>query len=396
MFERSIWKKILPWFLLSTYVVVLAVVLVNSQGVVDNVKWFISLFNPLIYGCAIAFVLNLPMKFIEKQLQKVIPEKSRIRKSVRVIALVLTIVLAFIVMFLLTVIVVPKIADSLGLVINNITLMIRNFINNIDSILGYFNVDVNLIDFKQVEEFLKMPWNEIIQKGMLFLGNSASGILSTTVAFGNTFMLWFAGFMFSLYILSSKETFARQSKKLLFAYLKKDHAFKVIEVGKLAHQIFSNFISGQMLEAVILGILYYIGLKLFNMPFAELISTLIAVTSLVPVFGPMFGMAIGAFLIFTLDPLKALGFVIFFQVLQEFENNFIYPRVVGNSVGLPGLWTLLSIFVFAGLLGVFGMLIAVPTTALIYTLLAAHVNKTLDEENIEINEDMVIFNSKDE
>ena len=397
MFNHAIWKKIKPWVILSTYIIFLLVILSNFDDFMSNVTWVISLFNPLLYGLGIAFVLNLPMSFIERQFRKMIKEDSKITKLVRPISLLLTLVIAFTFISLLSVIVLPRIAASLGSVINNISIVLQNFFNNLDEILTFFNIDVNLIDLKQVENFLKMPWSDIINKGLQLIGNSASGILSTTVAFGNSFMIWFAGFMFSLYILSSKETLARQTKKLMFAYGKREYALRLLEIAKLAQRTFSKFIGGQMCEAAILGCLYFIGMKVFNMPFAELIATIIAITSLVPVFGPMIGMIIGAFLIFTVNPLTALGFVIFYQVLQEIENNLIYPRVVGNSVGLPGIWTLLSIFVFGGLFGIIGMLTAVPTTAVIYILLNDHVNSTLDKEKIEITDDGICFqeDSKD-
>ena len=177
-------------------------------------------------------------------------------------------------------------------------------------------------------------------------------------------------------------------KKVLVVIFKEKGAKRCVVIGRKANEIFSGFIGGQLMEACILGILYYIGMTLFKMPFAELISSIIAIASLVPVFGAMFGMIIGAILIFTINPLQALVFIVFYQVLQEIENNLIYPRVVGSSVGLPGLWTLLSIFVFGGLFGVFGMLTAVPTTALIYNLFVEYVNNRLESMAITVDEEI--------
>lgn len=382
--ERPNWKKVKPWFLLSTYVVILAAVMFNFAEVKTYLFWIISLFKPLFYGIAIAFVLNLPMRFIESKIKNYVPPTSILYKKSRGFSLVLTILLAMGFVTLLSVIVIPRIIDSLTLVVHNISTLLYDFVINIDHILDYLKIDADLIDLSQVENFLKMPWQEILTNSLNLLSSSASGLVSKTLAFGNSFALWFAGFMFSLYMLSSKESFIRQIKKVLLVYLGESKAKKMIEAGNLANDIFSSFIAGQMVEMGILGCIYYLAMKLFSMPFAELIATIIAITTLVPVFGPMFGMAIGAVLIFTLYPLKALGFVVMFQLIQEFENNFIYPRVVGHSVGLPGLWTLLSIFVFGGLFGIFGMLVAVPTTALVYTLFASYVNKTIEEKELSV------------
>src|SRR5699024_1612745 len=145
-------------------------------------------------------------------------------------------------------------------------------------------------------------------------------------------------------------------------------------IGQQANQTFSSFFSGQLLEACILALLYYISMTLFNMPYAMLISTVIGVTSIVPIFGAMIGMAFGCILIFAINPWMSLFFMVFFQIVQQFENNLIYPRVVGKSVGLPGIWVLLSIVVCGGLWCLFGMLIAVPLTAVSYTLLSDWVN----------------------
>lgn len=392
MRKHPLWEKLKPWILLSTYILILLAVLLNFKTVSEHLFWIISLFNPLLYGIAIAYVLNQPLKHIENFLKKHLNKKNFIYRKARGISMILTLLLAAIILTLIFVIVIPRIFASVGTLVNNVTVLVRGLVNNMNEILAYFNIDLNLIDLKQVETFLNMPWNEIVNNAISiaqkWLSSSASGIVSTTVAFGNTFATWFAGFMFSLYLLASKETLIRQLKKVLVVAFKEKGAKRCVEIGRKANDIFSGFIGGQLMEACILGVLYYIGMTLLQMPFAELISSIIAIASLVPVFGAMFGMMIGAVLIFTINPLQALVFIIFYQVLQEIENNLIYPRVVGSSVGLPGLWTLLSIFVFGGLFGVFGMLTAVPTTALIYNLFVEYVNSRLKEMDVIVDEEI--------
>ena len=365
-------ERIRPWLWLVAFALIGLAVVLHLDVAMEYTGWIISLFNPLIYGGFIAFILNVPMRFIENKLNRWI-QKGFLKKKVRLISLLITLILAVLVIALLSWIVFPKILESLMNVVNNVSVLLCNFFENFSDILAYFHVNIDLFDVKQVEKLLSMPWQDMLNQIVSWVGNSANGIVSTTVAFGNTFAVWFTGFMFSLYILTSKETLALQFRKVVTVCFK-DKAESICQIGVRANKIFSSFISGQLCEAIILGCLYLIGMKLFKMPFAELISTIIAVSSLVPVFGAMFGMMIGAFLIFTVNPWMALGFVVFYQVLQEVENNLIYPRVVGSSVGLPGLWTLLSIFVFGGMFGVLGMLMAVPTCALVYSLFSEFIN----------------------
>ncbi|MEG0290735.1 MAG: AI-2E family transporter, partial [Erysipelotrichaceae bacterium] len=176
-----------------------------------------------------------------------------------------------------------------------------------------------------------------------------------------------------------------QLRKVMVVALKEKKAQYLFDCGSKANRIFSSFISGQLLEACILGVLYYISMRILNFPFPELISALIAICSIVPVFGSMFAMSIGAIMILSINPITAIWFVVFYQLMQQFEDNVIYPRVVGNSVGLPGLWVLLSIFVFGDLFGILGMVMAVPTTAFIYTMFADFINQILKKRKLKVD-----------
>ncbi|EJW98007.1 permease, partial [gut metagenome] len=205
--------------------------------------------------------------------------------------------------------------------------------------------------------------------------NAATGIVSGMFDF-------FIGMIFALYILSQKETLQRQGKMLLYAYLPERRASQIISILRLTFKTFSNFLSGQCLEACILGGMFAVSMIIFRMPFVALISVLVAVTALVPVFGAFIGCFVGAFLILVQNPMQAVWFVVMFLVLQQLEGNLIYPRVVGNSVGLPSIWVLLAVTLGGSTLGVLGMLITIPLFSVIYALLRGATHTRLRHRKI--------------
>ena len=385
--DDSSWKMIKPWLFLSMFLILFVYVLWNFNRISVFVGYLIGLFQSLTYGIVFAYILNLPMKKIEGMIMKHTKETSFVRKRKRAISMTLTFVLALILVVILGSIILPSIIDSVISLFNNLTTFFNNIIDNIDQILAYFNIDFKVENIEQVQEFMNMPWEDVVKNAINILSSSASGILSNAGAFISSFAVGFTGFMFSLYLLSGKESFLRQIRKVVAAFLGFEKAQSVFRYASRVNKIFSSFISGQLVEACILWVLYYVSMKLLGFPFTELICTLIAIFSMIPVFGPMMAMVVGAIMMLSVDPLKSLWFIIFYQVMSQFEDNVIYPRVVGNSVGLPGLWVLLSIFVLGNVFGIFGMIMAVPATACVYTFFAEAVNKRLQKKNLIVTED---------
>lgn len=199
------------------------------------------------------------------------------------------------------------------------------------------------------------------------------------------------GFVFAIYVLLQKEKLASQCKQLCYAVLKEEKADEVVRVGKLADRIFSSFLSGQVVEAIILGTMFFIAMSIFKFPYAMLVGVLIAVTALIPIFGAFIGLGIGAFLILMVDPMQALWFVVMFFVLQQIEGNLIYPNVVGNSIGLPGIWVLIAVSTGGSMFGVKGMLLFIPMFSLIYTLVREYVKKRLIEKGVESKKWRVVY-----
>ena len=233
-----------------------------------------------------------------------------------------------------------------------------------------------------------MDWQNLLQKGIDFFQSGAQIVLGSAfqVAHGifsglTTFVI---GFVFACYILIQKEKLGTQCKKLLYAYLKEHQAKRVLEIAALTHRTFAKFLTGQCLEAVILGTMFFVAMTIFRFPYALLVGVLIAITALIPIFGAFIGCVVAAFLILMVNPIQAIGFVILFLVLQQLEGNFIYPHVVGGSVGLPSIWVLVAVTVGGSLMGIIGMLIFIPLMSVLYTLLREDVYKRLRKTNPEL------------
>ncbi|MFR8212039.1 MAG: AI-2E family transporter [Longicatena caecimuris] len=388
--DEKVLHRIKPWVYLSTYILLLAFFLMHVQDVVNGFDFVLSLFRSLLYAIVFAYVLNLPMKKIESFIIRHTKETSLLRKRKRMVSMFLTFLIAFLLLIIIGSIILPSIIGSLISLMQNLSSFFTDIVKNIDEILKYFHIDYRIEDIQQVEQFIQMPWEKIVSNAIAFLSGSASGILSSASNFISSFAVGFTGFMFSLYLLSGKENFIRQLRKVTAAFCGYDASLIVFQYASRVNRIFSSFIGGQLTEACILWVLYYVCMRLFQFPYPELICTLIAVCSLVPVFGSMFAMSVGAIMMLSHDPLQSIWFIVFYQVISYFEDNVIYPRVVGNSVGLPGLWVLLSIFVFGDLWGVFGMVMAVPTTACLYVFFAEFINNRLRKKRLRIENDTLV------
>ena len=236
---------------------------------------------------------------------------------------------------------------------------------------------------------LTLDWDKILNEVVRFFTSGASSVLGSTIVVARriasgitTFVI---AFVFSCYILLQKEKLNIQIRKVMYAYMKEERVKKVLDVCTLSYRTFSNFLTGQCLEAVILGTMFVICMGILQMPYALLIGVLIAFTALIPIFGAFIGCVVGAFLILTVAPMKALIFVIMFLVLQQIEGNLIYPRVVGSSVGLPSIWVLAAVSIGASLMGIVGMLIFIPIVSVLYALLRGNVYEHLEQKGIAVD-----------
>jgi len=337
-----------------------------------GVQRFFALFKPLLIGFCIAYVLNIPMTKIEKYLEKYKEEMKFLSNKIRPIAITLTIVMAVVIILILFLIIVPQLIDSLIILLSNLGMYIENMIAYVVVLLDHLNIENSYIN-DSLANIQSLPWNDIFGNIINWIGEQseavtdiAGGLMDGTVSIATKVGVVVTAFMISLYLLGNKENYIRQLKQILLAFVGRDVTEILCEFGGKVNEIFRNFIGGQLLEAAILFGMYFISMTVLQMPYALLISALIAITSIIPYFGAMIGSIVGFILIFAINPIQAIGFYIFFQVLQQIENNLIYPRVVGNSVGLPAIWVVIGILAFGSMFGVFGMIVAVPTCAVLY------------------------------
>lgn len=339
-----------------------------------------SIVAPFALGAAFAFVINVPMRAIEGVLKGIKKDKWR-----RICAILLTVVAVLLVLALVFVLLIPQLTST----VQSLIPQIYDFIVNIGKNTSEFlNKNPEIMEWLAANtEFEMLDWSGLAQKVISFLGSGLSSVANGTfAAIGNitgAVMDAFIAIVFSVYCLFQKEVLARQGRKLLYAFLPEHICDHTVRILRLTNSTFSNFLSGQCVEVCILGSLFAITMAIFRMPYVPLVSVVVAVTAFIPVVGAWTGCVVGGFLILVEDPVQAIWFVLLFIVLQAVENNLIYPKVVGTSVGLSGMWVLVGIGVGGELMGVAGMFLMIPVVSVIHTLLSEVTNKRLLKRNID-------------
>lgn len=352
----------------------LILALIYSEKVFMGVAFLFGITSPFLVGGAMAFVLNIPMRGFE---EKVFGRwKGRAAaKFKRPLCLVLSIVVLAVILAVVVGTVVPQVVATASEVGKKIPAFTERVVEGLDRLVRDYPELTRRIDELELTE---INWDSMLGGIIDFLKNGAGDVLNSTfsVATGiiSGIVNMVISFIFALYVLAQKERLEDQGRRILWAYLPETVSAKILEVCSLLYKNFSSFITGQCLEAVILGTMFVVTMSLFRMPYALMVGVLIAFTALIPIVGGFIGCAVGAFLILIDNPLQALWFVILFLVLQQIEGNLIYPKVVGNSVGLPAIWVLTAVSVGGSLFGISGMLFFIPLTSSCYALLRESVN----------------------
>lgn len=376
-FEKN-WIKVF-----SGIAILLAVLwIMNNLNIISNFMGQIqNVISPFLVGAAIAFILSIPVNYIEKYLKR-IDYFKRHRKTLRGLAIILSLILIILLIYFLIFLVLPDFEDTITSFISIVPTTISQLISKV---MRFIDRHPELVTYIQQ---LDINLNNLAQRAIAFVQSLATNLLSQTFTIGiglvNSLFNLFISLVFGITVVSAKETLTRQVKKVIYAICNLPWANYLVNVGKLANDVFTNFVSGQVLEAFILGILVYIGMLICHFPYALTISVIMGASGLIPIFGAIFGAVARALLIVVTSPTKAILFIIFITVVQQLEGNIIYPRVVGGSVGLPGLWTLVAVTVGGAFFGLPGMLLSVPTVSVIYQLTAATINHRLDLKELDI------------
>lgn len=352
-------------------------VLQNLWALGGAVGWLLGILAPFLLGGAIAFILNVPMRAIERNLMPRAKSAARFRRP---LALVLALVGVLGVLALASWVIGPGIAEAVMSIVNQIPQAAKRLQEQLLELKEY------LPQLEAIIAELEIDWGEISRKAIAVaqawgsgLLSSGSGLIGGVVSGVSTFVI---GLIFSFYILLQKEKLSRQARQVFYAILPERRADRLLDVLRLAERTFSSFLSGQCLEACILGTLFVVAMTLFQIPYALLVGVLIALTALIPIVGAFIGCAVGALLIAIDNPWKALWFIVLFLVLQQVEGNLIYPHVVGSSVGLPSIWVLFAVTLGGSLMGILGMLVFIPVCSVLYALFRGYVKDRLAQKAV--------------
>lgn len=367
--NRHLLKSIL---LIITYTVVLITFCVHFSAVWKLVCLIVQVCFPFILGGGIAFALNVLMCVLEGGLSGWIKEKHLRRALALASTLLLVITLIVLVLYLI----VPELGKSANLLLTRLPELYEKVQ---DWILYWYQGETApawLADLQLDMEGIRVWLSGLLRHGITPVMEGAFGLMSGTVTGLLDFVI---GLVFAVYVLLQKERLQKQAGMLLYAYIPQKWAVQTEQLLHIISMTFRNFIAGQCVEAVILGSLFFVTMTIFRLPYALMISVLIGVLALIPLVGAFAGCAVGVLLILTVSPIKALWFLILFLMLQQIEGNLIYPHVVGNSVGLPSMWVLAAVTIGGSLMGIWGMLLFIPLTSVLYTLLKRDIYRRLQK-----------------
>ena len=354
----------------------------NLNDFRDGLTWTIGLFAPFIIGGAMAFVLNIPMTLWEKALfnAKRIENKKVLGKIKRPISLLLAFLTISLIIFVVSFMIIPEFLDTLGSMQSLLPTFFENLQNGINDLQNQWP------ELGKMLKHVNIDWNNIQKDILNYVQDSALGFLSSTIDVASNIaggvMNFVIAFVFALYILIDKEGIGKQMRRVFYAILPEKASDRLMEILALSQKSFTNFVTGQLTEMVILGSIFFVCMTIFGFPYAPMISVLIGFLSFIPLFGAFLGCGLGAMFILINDPMQALWFVIMFFIIQQLEGNLIYPRVVGSSVGLPATWVLIGVSVGGSMFGLTGMIVTIPICSIFYTLFWEFIGKKLKQRKI--------------
>ncbi len=333
-----------------------------------------NILSPFIIGAVIAFILNVPMRAIERWLKGI--KKNGLRRAV---AMLLTLIAVLLVLTGVVYLLIPQV----GATVESLVAKLPEFFSRVQNTANAFLAEnPQLMEWLyENTDFASINWSDLLQRAVSMVTNGLTTIVDkafhAVISLSTGIFNAVLSFVFALYCLGRKEILARQGRRILYSFLPEKVSDETVRILRMTNSAFSNFISGQCLEAVILGVMFAISMSIFRMPYMPLVSVIISITALVPIVGAFVGCALGAFFILVDNPIMAFWFVVMFLILQQIEGNTIYPRVVGSSIGLPGMWVLVAVAVGGDLMGVGGMLLMIPLASVLYALLREFTDKRL-------------------
>lgn len=370
-------RKIKIGIIIAAFTVLLYLGLQHMDVVLKITGSVLRLLSPFLYGVCFAFVLNIPMRFFEQKVFARLNARGRPlwRKLRRPVCVTITLILFLGIVAAIVSFILPQLTASVRMLADNFNGYVQNLTRWTDQLFSRFGISIDESFIDTVSGIFSRFGDAIVQ----FVTDSVPQIVGTAVGITSSMVNLFLGFIMGIYMLATKESLIRSARRIIYAYLPRSAADYTAHVYRVVNRRFAGFVAGQLTEASILGMLCFLGMNIFGWgEYALLISIIIGLTNIVPIIGPIIGTIPGALIILvSASPMQAVFFVIYIIALQQIESNLIYPRVMGDSIGLPGLWVMFAVLVGGGLLGLPGVLLGVPTFAVLYTLLSESVGKRL-------------------
>ncbi|BDF71704.1 AI-2E family transporter [Oscillospiraceae bacterium] len=370
--DKKLFRSIL---MIITYAVLLVLVIIKFDEIMKLGGFTLGLFKPVFIGFAIAFVLNKPCRAFCSLFDRGL-RKTRAASLARPLAVAASYLMLILIISGIFSFVLPKLVESIQIFVNSLGGYIANLQSWADALVERFHLDaLETLDFSSLDETIK----KLMNGALTALSSAAPALAAFTGGVISVVVTLVLAIVFSIYMLSGQEKLLSQSRRVLRAYVPARPAGAILDVVHLTADTFTRFVTGQLIEACILGGLCALGMLFIQADYAPLVGVIIGASALIPVAGAYIGAILSAFLLVMVSPVKALIFLIFLVVLQQIEGNVIYPRVVGTSIGLPGIWVLAAVTVGGGLFGLLGILVSVPIASVLYTLLRRDVHRRLGE-----------------
>lgn len=350
-------------------------IVANFDVVFGYLKEFLDILSPVFIGIAIAFIANMPMRFLEKRVFK----KWKISPAKRITCLMLALVFILLVLDAIVLLIIPRLAESVSMLATNLEVYLNRLVSWADGTWRSFEFSAETVQIiQEYAQVLLTNLDSLITNVLNYVMKLTVGVISFVVDFVLAFVICF-------YLLYNKEKFIFQSKKLVVTLFKNDRAERILDIGTLTNKSLNDYFYGMILECTILGLMCFISMKIFDFPYALLISVFVGITQIVPIIGPWISGIIGVLIVLMVDPTKALWFAVDIIIVQQLEANLVYPRVVGKAVGLSGIWVMIAVLLGGGLFGLTGIILCVPIMAVLYTLISQWVNARLKVRREEVD-----------
>ena len=367
-------KRLLSSLIVVVVGILLYVSLSNFTSVSSAVKTFFSVLSPFTAGIAIAYLLNMPARFFEAKVFKNFRKKY-------FLSILVTYVLAILILTLLLGMIIPQLVESISSLIANI----QGYFDNINRMIAWVSQALNLD--QETADAVLVSYKDLVNQLVAYARSILPQILSISMRVGTGIVSALTAFIASIYMLGSKKTLVMQCRRVAYAILPERHAYSLMRVSRLSNEVFSGFIGGKLIDSAIIGLICFVFMSLANlglieMPYALLISVIVGVTNIIPFFGPFIGAVPSVLILLMVNPWSAFWFGIFIIVLQQFDGNYLGPKILGNSTGLPAIWVLIAIVTCGGLFGFMGMVLGVPFAAVVYTLIGDFVKNRLQQKGL--------------